>query len=179
MQFVTSSISTMLVLLLLGIVVFFVMAANNLSVYVRENIAFSILISDDMKETDILRFQKQLNKEVYVKQTTYISKAQALKEQMEAMGTDPAEFLGHNPFTASIEVKLNADYANSDSVAWIKDEIQSKNKQVIEINYPQDLLDEPCLRGKGLQAVHPQRAGGPLQQVQHSHAGNGAGHKAG
>ena len=57
------------------------------------------------------------------------------------MGTDPAEFLGHNPFTASIEVKLNADYANSDSVAWIKDEIQSKNKQVIEINYPQDLLD--------------------------------------
>ena len=141
MQFVTSSISTMLVLLLLGIVVFFVMAANNLSVYVRENIAFSILISDDMKETDILRFQKQLNKEVYVKQTTYISKAQALKEQTEAMGTDPAEFLGHNPFTASIEVKLNADYANSDSVAWIKDEIQSKNKQVIEINYPQDLLD--------------------------------------
>lgn len=60
---------------------------------------------------------------------------------MEAMGTDPAEFLGHNPFTASIEVKLNADYANSDSVAWIKDEIQSKNKQVIEINYPHDLLD--------------------------------------
>lgn len=39
-----------------------------------------------MKETDILRFQKQLNKEVYVKQTT-ISKAQALKEQTEAMGT--------------------------------------------------------------------------------------------
>lgn len=38
-------------------------------------------------------------------------------------------------------MKLNADYANSDSVAWIKDEIQSKNKQVIEINYPQDLLD--------------------------------------
>lgn len=140
MQFVTSSISTMLVLLLLGIVVFFVMAANNLSVYVRENIAFSILISDDMKETDILHFQKQLNKEVYVKQTTYISKERALKEQTEAMGTDPAEFLGYNPFTASIEVKLNADYANSDSVAWIKDEIQS-NKQVIEINYPQDLLD--------------------------------------
>ena len=140
MQFVTSSISTMLVLLLLGIVVFFVMAANNLSVYVRENIAFSVLVSDDMKEPDILNFQKQLNKEPYVKQTTYISKAQALKEQTEAMGTDPAEFIGHNPFTASIEIKLNADYANSDSIAWIKDEIQS-NKQVIEINYPQDLLD--------------------------------------
>lgn len=140
MQFITSSISTMLVLILLGAVVFFVMTANNLSVYVRENIAFSILISDDMKEADILRYQKELNREAYVRQTSYISKKQALEEQTEAMGTDPAEFLGYNPFTASIEVKLNADYANSDSIAWIKDEILSR-KGVLEINYPQDLLD--------------------------------------
>ena len=54
MQFITSSISTTLVLLLLGLVVFFVLTAHNLSVYVRENISFSILISDDMKEADIL-----------------------------------------------------------------------------------------------------------------------------
>ena len=140
MQFITASISTMLVLLLLGAGVVFVLAANNLSVYVRENIAFSVLVSDDMKETDILRFQKELNAKPYVKHTDYISKKQALAEQSEAMGTDPAEFLGYNPFTASIEVRLNADYANSDSVAWIKDEILS-NKEVIEINYPQDLLD--------------------------------------
>ena len=140
MQFITSSISTMLVLVLLGTVVFFVMAANNLSVCVRENIAFSILISDDMKEADILRYQKELNQEAYVKQTSYISKQQALEEQTEAMGTDPAEFLGYNPFTASIEVKLNAEYANSDSIAWIKDGILS-HKGVLEINYPQDLLD--------------------------------------
>lgn len=140
MQFITSSISTMFVLLLLGIVVFFVLAANNLSVYVRENIAFSIILNDDLKEPEILQFQKTLNAAPYIKQTTYISKAQALQEQTEAMGTDPAEFLGYNPFSASIEVKLNADYANADSVAWIKEEI-GQHKQVMEINYPQDLLD--------------------------------------
>ena len=58
MQFITSSISTTLVLLLLGLVVFFVLGAHNLSVYVKENINFSILISDDMKESDILKLQK-------------------------------------------------------------------------------------------------------------------------
>lgn len=141
MQFVTSSISTMLVLLLLGMVVFFVLTANNLSTYVRENISFSVLLSDDMKESSILQFQKKLNAEPYVKQTTYISKKQALEEQKEAMGTDPAEFIGYNPFNASIEIKLNADYANSDSISWIKDEIQA-NKHVLEIKYPQDLLDD-------------------------------------
>ena len=140
MQFITSSISTTLVLLLLGLVVFFVLSANNLSVYVRENIAFSIQLSDDMKEPAIMEFQKKLNKEPFVKQTTYISKEQALKEHREAMGTDPAEFLGYNPFNASIEVKLNADYANSDSIAWIKDAILS-NKHILDVDYPQDLLD--------------------------------------
>ena len=67
MQFITSSISTTLVLLLLGLVVFFVLTAHNLSVYVRENISFSILISDDMKEADILKLQKKLDKEPFVK----------------------------------------------------------------------------------------------------------------
>ena len=84
MQFITSSISTTLVLLLLGLVVFFVLAAHNLSVYVKENISFSVLVSDDMKESDILKLQKRLDKEAFVKQTEYISKKQALREQTEA-----------------------------------------------------------------------------------------------
>lgn len=140
MQFITSSISTTLVLLLLGMVVFFVLSANNLSTYVRENIGFTVLVSDDMKEAEILKYQKKLNEKEYVKESVYISKEQALKEQTEAMGTDPAEFLGYNPFTASIEIKLNAGYANLDSVAWIEKEILS-NKKVMEVSYPQDLLD--------------------------------------
>ena len=140
MQFITSSISTMLVLLLLGMVVFFVLSANNLSTYVRENISFTVLVSDDMKEPEVLKFQKKLNEKVYVKESVYISKEKALQEQTEAMGTDPAEFLGYNPFTASIEIKLNAAYANSDSITWIEKEITS-NKKVMEVSYPQDLLD--------------------------------------
>ncbi|MBV4203915.1 permease-like cell division protein FtsX [Bacteroides salyersiae] len=140
MQFITSSISTTLVLLLLGLVVFFVLAAHNLSIYVRENINFSVLISDDMKEADILKLQKRMDKEPFVKQTEYISKKQALKEQTEAMGTDPEEFLGYNPFTASIEIKLHSDYANSDSIAKIEKLIK-KNTNIQEVLYQRELID--------------------------------------
>ncbi|MDO4756989.1 MAG: permease-like cell division protein FtsX [Parabacteroides sp.] len=140
MQFICYSISTMLVLLLLGMVVFLVLSAQNLSTYVRENIGITVLVSDDMKEPEALKFQKSLNEEVYVKESVYISKEKALKEQTEAMGTDPAEFLGYNPFTASIEIKLHADYANSDSISWIEKEIM-ENKKVMEVNYPENLLD--------------------------------------
>lgn len=140
MQFVTSCISTTLVLLLLGMVVFFVLAAHNLSVYVKENINFSIVISDDMKERDILRLQKSLNGEPFVKSTEYISKKQALEEQTEAMGTDPQEFLGYNPFSASIEVKLKSDYANADSIAKIEKQIR-KNTDIQDVLYQKELVD--------------------------------------
>lgn len=140
MQFITSSISTTLVLLLLGLVVFFVLTAHNMSVYVRENISFSVLISDDMKEVDILKLQKKLNQEPFVKQSEYISKKQALKEQTEVMGTDPEEFLGYNPFTASLEIKLHSDYANSDSIAKIEKMIK-KNSNIQDVLYRKELID--------------------------------------
>lgn len=140
MQFITPSISTTLVLLLLGLVVFFVLTANNFSVYVRENISFTAVINDDLKETAIIKLQKDLNAKPYVKQTTYISKDRALKEQTQAMGTDPSEFLGYNPFSPSIEIKLNAVYANPDSIAWIEKELLA-GKQLVEVSYPQNLLD--------------------------------------
>ena len=140
MQFITSSISTTLVLLLLGTIVFFVLAAHNLSAYVRENINFSIVLSNDMKESEILKYQKELNRQPYVKSSTYISKEQALKEQTAAMGTNPEEFLGYNPFTASIEIKLHSDYANSDSIAKIEKQI-TRNNNIQEVLYRKELID--------------------------------------
>ena len=140
MQFITSSISTMLVLLLLGLVAFFVLAAGNLSVYVRENLSFAVLISDDMKETDILNLQKKLNKEAFVKESIYISKKQALQEQTKAMGTNPQDFLGYNPFKASIEIKLSSTYANSDSIAKIEKFIK-QNNNIQDVLYQKELID--------------------------------------
>ena len=140
MQFITAGISTTMVLFLLGLVVFFVLTANNLSVYIRENIAFSAILDDGIKETSIIKLQESLNKKDYVKQTVYISKDQALKEQIEAMGTDPSEFLGHNPFNASIEIKLNAGYTHPDSIKWIEKELM-ENNSILEVSYPQNLLD--------------------------------------
>ncbi len=140
LQFVTSSISTSLVLLLLGMVVFFVLAAGNLSVYVREHINFSIILDNDMKERDILRMQKELNTQPFIKGTQYISKEQALKEHTEAMGTDPAEFLGYNPFSASIEVKLKSAYTNADSIAQIEKSIKG-NAHVQDVVYQKELIN--------------------------------------
>lgn len=140
MQFVTSCISTTLVLVLLGTVIFLGLSARNLSVYVRENINFSLLLSDELKESELVKLQDRLDHARYIKATTYVSKEQALQEQTEAMGTDPKEFLGYNPFTASMEIRLHSAYTNPDSLAWITKELRAA-EGVTEIVYPEELME--------------------------------------
>lgn len=140
MQFVTASISTTMVLLLLGLVVFFVLAAHNLSVYVRENISFSLVIGDDLKESEVMKLRKRLAAEPFVKELQYISKEQALKEYTEAMGADPQEFLGYNPIKASMEIKLHSQYANSDSIARIE-KVLKRSSDIQEVLYRKELID--------------------------------------
>lgn len=140
MQMVTSCISTTMVLLLLGVVVFFVMIAQNLSDYVRTNLTVTVLLSDDMSQPEAARLQQQLRHKSYVEGITFISKEDALKEQTAALGSDPSDFLGSNPFSASFELKMRPDYANSDSLRWIERDIK-KNAKVMDVSYQQALMD--------------------------------------
>ena len=140
MQFITACISTTMVLILLGLMLFLVLSAHRLSVYVRENLNFTVLLNNDAPESAILALQKRLDSEAFVKASAYISKEEALKEEVETMGSDPVEFLGYNPFSPSIELKLPAAYANADSVAWIKERILA-DKLVTDVDYRQGLMD--------------------------------------
>lgn len=140
LQGVTLCISTALVLILLGMVVFSVLSARNLSAYVKENLTVTMMLGEDMTDPEARQLCKDLYKRPYISHLTYISKEQVLKEQTEAMGTDPSEFLGVNPFVASIELQLKAEYANTDSLKWISRELK-KDSKVTDITYPQDLMD--------------------------------------
>ena len=97
---------------------------NKLSVYVKENISFSIVLKDNQKESEIKKMQRSLNVFPFIKSTEYISKEQAAKELEEELGENPETFLGFNPLQASIEVKLHADYANPDSLLVIEKKIK-------------------------------------------------------
>ena len=140
LQAVTLCISTAMVLVLLGMVVFSVLSAQNLSAYVKENLTVTMVLSQDMSNPEAKALTNQLRKLPYINRVEYISKEQVLKEQTEAMGTDPSEFIGMNPFVGSMEVQLKAQYANTDSLKWIAKSMK-KNQKVTDITYPQDLMD--------------------------------------
>lgn len=139
-QFITACISTSLVLLLLGMVTFFVLTANSLSVYVRENLELSALIQDGTTKPDVDKLLQRIDALPFVKEVNYISKDDVLASETQEMGLDPTEFLGFNPYTASLEVKLKADYANSDSLRWIEETLR-KETAISDVNYPNDLVN--------------------------------------
>ena len=140
LQTATATVSTTLVLIVLGVVVFFALAARSVSVYVKENVNFSLLISDDMPESEIVKLIDDLKSKPFVRSAEYISKAQALEEMKTELNTDPEEFQGYNPFPASVKIKLRADYANNDSIAKIEQQL-STNINIQEVLYQKNLIE--------------------------------------
>jgi len=141
LQVVTLCISTTMVLILLGLVVFFVLSAHNLSTHMKEHLTVTVMLKDSVSLNDAKRLCRDLYHRPYSRNIDYVSKAQAQCEQVRELGSDPTEFLGFNPFPATLEIQLKADYANRDSLKWIGREIK-KDSRVSDLAYMEDLMDK-------------------------------------
>mgnify|MGYP001173907672 CR=1 FL=1 len=141
LQMVTLCISTAMVLILLGLVVFSTLTGRNLSAYVKENLAVTIMLDQDMNDNEAQTICRSVAQRPYIKSIKFISKESALRDAAKEMGADPASFTdGVNPFSSSIELTLKSDYANNDSLQWISAELKKYHK-VSEITYQKDLID--------------------------------------
>lgn len=138
-SFVTTIISISLVLFLLGLTGLLILNSKKLSDYVKENIGFSVILKEDVKEVDIIKLQKDLDAAEYVKSTKYVTKDEAAEELKEELGEDFIEFLGYNPLLSSIDVKFFAEYANPDSIALIEQDL-AEYTQIQEVFYQKSLI---------------------------------------
>ena len=125
---------------ILGIVVLMGILATRLSMYVKENMGFSIVLKENVKESQVKKLQKKLDIAPYVRATQYISKEDALKELEVELGENPKDLLGFNPLQASIEVKLRSDYAHPDSLVWIEKGLRKGTVAIDDIVYQKDLI---------------------------------------
>lgn len=138
-SYVSTVVSIALVLYVLGLLGLVVFHARKLSDYVKENIGFSVILLDNAREADVIQLQKSLDATPSVKSTEYISREKAAQMLMEDLGEDFVSFLGYNPLSPSIEVKLRADYANPDSLAVFEKKLMG-NEVVQEVYYPKSLV---------------------------------------
>lgn len=139
-QTISVYISTTLVLLLLGVMGITLVGAKSLSENVKQNLTVSVIINKNTQEKAILKMKKEVDRLPAVKQSRYISRDEALAEEKIALGTDPTELLGYNPFEASLELTLNPEYSNSDSIAVLEKHLSDRS-EVKEVAFQKELLD--------------------------------------
>lgn len=138
--YISTIVSISLVLLMVGLLGLIVVHAKNLSNYVKENIVLSIIVAENANEAEVIQLQKTLQTYPYVKSSEYVSKDMAAKNLEKDMGEDFVKFLGYNPLLSSIDVYLKAEYANNETIARIKTELQ-QNPLVKEVYYQESLVD--------------------------------------
>jgi len=139
--YLTSAISITLVLFTLGFLGMVLLHAQNLSNYILEHIGFEIIMTDNVKEAEILQLQKSLDAQPFVKSTEYITKEEATRRLTDLLGEEFTGFMGKddNPLLPSVDVRFKAPWAKSDSIAKIEQWVLA-NPQVKEVYYQKSMV---------------------------------------
>ncbi len=139
-SFFSTIVSLSLVLFVLGLLGLVVLNAKKLSDYVKENIGLSIILKDSIRDAEFMSLRKQLDVEPFVKKATFVTKEQAAESLKKDLGEDFVKFLGYNPLLSSFDIKLNAEYANADSLQAIEKKLL-QNNNVKEVYYQKSLVN--------------------------------------
>lgn len=138
---ITVVISLALVLFMLGLLGLIVVNARQLSNHIKENVGFQIVLKDTTSQVELDLLKQEINSSPFTKQSDFISKDVAAKKLQKDLGEDFITFLGYNPLLSSIDVRLNSDYANIDSLAIFEKQILQKHF-VKEVIYHKDMIHQ-------------------------------------
>jgi cell division transport system permease protein len=137
---VTVIISLALVLFMLGALGLLVINANKLAKHFKENVGFQIFLKDTASSAQIDALYQEINNSSYAKGLTLVNKEQAAQKLKVDLGEDFVSFLGTNPLLNSFDVKLNANYAVTDTLQIIEKELLQKTF-VKEVVYQKDMIN--------------------------------------
>ncbi len=138
--YLSSVISISLVLLLVGVSSLLLVNAKSVTDYFKENLQVSVLMKQEVADSEALDFKKDLDVMPFVRKTDFISRAQGEEEMAEMLGKDFLNVFATSPVPVSINVTLNADYVSEDSLKVVEALI-SENQVVDEVVYQRSLVD--------------------------------------
>jgi cell division transport system permease protein len=138
-SYLTSTISISMVLFLIGLLGVVLLNAERLAKYVRENIGVTLVLKDDIQESDVTTLLTAIKATEFVKSVEYIDKETAAERLKKELGEDFTGFLGYNPLLASIDVKLNAAFTNPENLNLLEKKFL-EYPQVKEVSFQRDMV---------------------------------------
>lgn len=139
----TSTLSIALVLSVLGLMIMGGLVSADMARQVREQFTVTITVSDAASSDYGERLVKRLEKAKYTASAVYVSPDSAMKVLMAELGDEHRDFLDYNPLPPTVELRLKAEYAETDSIdAIIKELEQSQRGNIASTDYKEGLLDK-------------------------------------
>ncbi len=138
--YLSSVISISLVLLLVGVAAMLLVNAKSVSDYFKENMQVTVMMDQDVSDEAAMEFQAALDKERFIKNTTFVSKEQGQRELADILGDDFLDVFETSPIPVSIDVTLKAEYVSADSLEVVRNEI-SKSSIVDSVEYQSSLVE--------------------------------------
>jgi len=118
-SYIVSGISITLVLVLVGILMLLLFNVNQMIKNAKHNIQLTLILNSSADESEIMRFQKEIDLKPFCNFSEYISPSQALEEMKAYLGSDIIEFLDYNPFPSVINLYEEPQYTQYDSLQSI------------------------------------------------------------
>ena len=138
-SYLSSIISISLVLLIVGVLGVLAVNASAVSSYFKENIRVSVIFEKGTPDSEAQTFMKIVEKESYVKRAEFVSKERGAEEMKSMLGDDFMEVFDVNPIPLSVDLYLNAEYLESDSLKTIAAKL-SDMPDVREVAYQESLV---------------------------------------
>lgn len=140
-SYISAILSISLVLLMLGLLGLLVLDAKKISDYVKEHVELNVFLNDGISNSDIKKFHREIEKRPYTKSVVYISKQEALDSLIIELGEDALGMLESNPLPATLDIRVNAEYSNPDSLKKIHNELSGSNL-AREVSYQHTEVDK-------------------------------------
>ncbi len=114
---ISTFIGTTMVLLLVALLLVFWILGSALTDHFHDQLVAQVMFIPDAQETDLMLFKKQIEGEAYCESTQFISSADAAEIMKKELGNDfVAGVLGYNPLPASLDVRMNPNAADVETL---------------------------------------------------------------
>ncbi len=137
---ISTVISLSLVLLLVGVGTLLLVNARAVTDYFKENMQVSVLLKEQVTEEEGLAYESKLAKVDGVRSTRFVSKEEGVEEMSNLLGKDFLDVFETAPVPISIDVTLQAEYVQADSLSKMK-ELLGASPLVEEVTYQTSLVD--------------------------------------
>jgi Cell division protein len=138
--YLSSVISISLMLLLTGVAALLVANAYGVTRYLKENMRISVLLRDDATEAQAREWSAAQEVLPHVRSTRVITREEGAEELKSMLGEDFLDVFETSPVPLSVEVTLNADYVQKDSLAFVTKAL-AQSPLVEEVEVQQSVVE--------------------------------------